>query len=367
MIELPDYQTIRKNFTEELFAAAQGKESSLPFIKNSLPKSSLIKPNLIFQVFVVGGTHGAMAVVRSGENKEFTILEQKIFTPLPIFTTKDAFLTFIDDNLHPETKAIGINFAYNLIPVVSSTGELDGFMNQGDTKGHAFEGLQQEQVGKAIKGHVKDVFGRDIIVSVANDAVCLIISGLQQDTDRLNLIAAIAGTGYNLALFSDYNTVVNLQATDFTGFKQTDSGKIVDAESKNIGEQLFNKEVAAGDLYKHFNALIPHFHLSTQALKSSEELSLLARSGDGQEAQLARELLKRSASLVASQLAGIYEFKGKPEKLVCIMQGSLFIKEPHYLSMIQEELEVLGIPKGGISFVKIANSDIVGAIKLITG
>jgi len=327
----------------------------------------LVQSNQVFQAFVIGGTHGAMVVVKLNEDKKFAILKQKTFTPLPRFATKDDFLAFIEANLEQQTAAIGINFAYNLIPVVGEMGELDGIMNQGDTKGHAFQGLQQEQVGKTIEDYLKETTNRDIAVTVANDSVCLITSGLEEDTDRENLIAAIAGTGYNVAIFLDNNTVVNLQASDFTGFTQTSTGIVVDSESKNAGEQLFNKEVAAGDLYKHYNVLIPLMHLATPPLQSSEELSRLAQKGIGAESQVARELFKRSASLIAAQLAGIYEFKGRPVRLTCIVQGSLFLKEPGYLLNIQTQLEALGVSQNAFEFKKIENSDVLGMIKLITG
>jgi len=268
MRDIPDYQLISKNFARELSAASNGQESSLPFIKNPLPESPLIKPDNIFQAFVIGGTHGQVATVMAGEDRKFTILEEKKFTPLPRFATTDDFLAFIESNLDSQTQAIGINFAYNLIPVVGENGELDGIMNQGDTKGHAFGGLQQKKVGGTIRDHIKEKLGRDVVVTVANDTVCLITSGLEEDTDRTTLIAAIAGTGYNIAIFSDPNTVVNLQASDFTGFTQTATGKVVDAESKNPGEQIYNKEVAAGDLYKHYNVLIPQLSLQTPPLES---------------------------------------------------------------------------------------------------
>lgn len=269
--------------------------------------------------------------------------------------------------MNPQTTAIGINFAYNLFPVVGEMGELDGIMNQGNSKGHAFKGLQQKQVGMTIKNYLKNKLGQSIVVSVANDTVCLIISGLGKDTDRKNLIAAIAGTGYNVAIFLDENTVVNLQASDFAGFGPTATGRVVDAESKNVGKQMYEKEVAGGNLYKHFNVLIPQLNLQITPLHSSEELSRLAKSEKGTESQVARELLERSASLVAAQLAGIYEFKGKPLVLTCITQGSLFLNEPDYISNIQSQLEALGVPQNLFEFKKIENSDVLGVIKLITG
>jgi hexokinase len=367
LIEVPDYLSISQNFARELSLASQGKTTSVPFIKNILPEYPLVQSNQIFQTFVIGGTYGVMVVVKLNEDKKFAILKQKTFTPLPKFATKDDFLAFIEANLDPQTAAIGINFAYNLIPVVGEMGELDGIMNQGDTKGHAFQGLQQEQVGKTITAYLKETTNRDIVTTVANDSVCLITSGLEKDTDRENLIATIAGTGYNIAIFLDNNTVVNLQASDFTGFTQTSTGKVVDSESKNTGEQLYNKEVAAGDLFKHYNVLIPLLHLKTPPLQLSEELSWLAQKGIGIESQVARELLERSASLIAAQLAGIYIFKGRPLGLTCITQGSLFLKGSDYISNIQSQLETLGVSRNAFEFKKIKNSDVLGVIKLITG
>jgi len=367
LIEVPDYLSISQNFACELSLASQGKTTSIPFMKNILPEFPLVQPNQVFQVFVIGGTDGVVAVVKLDKDKKFAISKQKTFTPLPRFDTKDEFLAFIKANLDPQTAALGINFAYNLIPFIGEVGELDGIMNQGYAKGHAFRGLQQEQVGKTIKDYLKETINRDIVTTVANDSVCLIISELKKDTDRENLIAAIAGTGYNAAIFTDNNTVVNLQASDFTGFTQTSTGKVVDLESKNAGEQLYLKEIAAGDLFKHYNVLIPLLHLATPPLKLSEELSLLAQKGTEAESQVAKELFKRSASLIAAQLAGLYEFKRRPLKLTCITEGSLFLEVPDYISNIQSQLEALGVSRNAFEFKKIKNSDILGVIKLITG
>ena len=347
--------------------ALQGKTTSVPFIKNPLPKSSLIQQGQIFQTFVIGGTNGSITTAKFNANNKFIILDEKKFAPLPRFTTKEDFLSFIEKNLHSQAKAIGINFAYSLFPVVGEMGELDGIMNQGNSKGHAFIGLRQKQVGMKINNYLKNKLGRNILVSVANDTVCLIASGLEKDTARENLIAVIAGTGYNVAIFLDNNTVVNLQASDFRGFTQTSTGKVVDAESKNVGRQLFNKEVAAGDLFKHYNVLIPLMHLQTPPLQTSEELSQLARKATGAESQVARELLIRSASFVAAQLAGIYEFKGRPLGLTCTVQGSLFLKGPTYISSIQSQFEALGVPQTVFEFKKIENGDVFGMIKLMTG
>ncbi len=366
LIDVPDYKQISRNFAHELMFASQGKKTSLPFIKNPLPKQSLIRPNQTFQAFVIGGTNGAMAIAHTEDGTNFTIMHQTLFHPLPFFTSFKNFVSFIVDNLDNQTSVIGINFAYNLIPVIGKHGELDGIMNEGNTKGHAFTGLYKQQVGKVVRHALKEKTGRDILVTVANDTICLITSGLKEHIDKNTLIAAIAGTGYNIALFLDSNTAVNLQTSDFTKFTQTASGKIVDRQSTNPGEQIYNKEVAAGELYKHFNAYISLLSLSTRPIQSSEELSEIAKI-DSKEGQVEKELINRSASLIAAQFAGIYEFKGKLEQIICIAQGSLFWKEPNYIGMLQKQLSLLGIPKDTIKLKQVENSDIIGAIKLLTG
>lgn len=364
-IDVPDYHAISRNFALELKRAESGEKTDLPFIVNHLPEEPLLKPGQHFQVFVIGGTNGSTASGTVAPEGVGALAFEKSFSPLPNFKTKEDFLSFVESNIDDKAEALGINFAYNLIPTLGEFGELDGVMNQGDTKGHSFVGLQQEQVGKTIAQYFKSK-GRDLTVTVANDTICLLTSGLEEVEERENLIALIVGTGYNIALFSSQYDAVNLQASDFRGFEQTATGKDVDAASSNIGEQLYNKEVAAGELYKHYNILIPSLNLSLKPLSSTKELSLLARNGGGMGSQIAQELFERSASLVAAHLAGIFELKGRPNKITCIIQGSLLLKEPTYLSALKKRLKALGVPENSFEFKTVGKSDVLGVVKLLT-
>jgi hexokinase len=364
-IEIPDYEKIRDAFSNELTQAARGEKTSLPFILNQLPTAPLVQVDEIFQVFVIGGTNGEAATVRYNADGTVTIVDYRAHPELAKFKTAEDFLGFVDAHVNRDTRAIGINFAASLQPKRGDKGQLDGVLIEGETKGHGFKGLQQERVGQTIENYFKQKRGQEVIVSVGNDTVCLIASKAVGRIDRTNLAAGIVGTGYNMAFFMDDGTIVNVQASDFTGFTPTATGKIVDQESTNPGEQLFDKEVAK--IYKHYNVLVDKFGLPGGKLQTGTELGALAAANDGAEGNIARALLRRSASLVAAQFAGLYNFKGQPERLIAVMQGGLYWEGPSYKEIVLEELKDLGVPGDAFVFEKVNRSDIIGAAMLLTG
>jgi hexokinase len=367
VIETPNYVKIRDSFKEELLQSSRGKKTSLPFIHNVLPSSSLVRPDDNFQVFVVGGTNGETATVHYDQDGAIKVLTHQAHPELAKFATLEDFLSFIDSNIDDKTSAIGLNFAFTLLPIVGDKGQIDGVMVSGDTKGHAFSGLQQKKVGEEIEKHFQKTHHRALIASVGNDTVCLIASATERNSDRNSMVAGIVGTGYNLAFFLDHKTIINVQASDFTGFTPTSTGKIIDKESSNVGEQLYNKEVAAGELYKHYNALVRKNILKANVINSTKELADLAITNQYEEGDIARALFHRSASLVAAHFAGFYEFKGCPNKITAIMQGGLFWDGPNYKETVDQVMIHLGVPNGAVEFRNVKYSDIIGAAKLITG
>ncbi len=366
-LDIPDYTHIRDAFCLQFRAADSGHSSSLPFIRNPLPSTSLIKPNSIFQVFVIGGTNSETATVRYNEDGTVSIIEYQAFSEFDKFRTIDDLYRFIDQYVDDIICAIGINFAFTLEPKTGPKGQLDGIMIDGETKGHAFAGLQHELVGADIEKHLKAMYGRDVIVSVGNDVVCLITSIINRQDNRSNLFAGIVGTGVNLAFFLDDQTVINTQVADFNNFTQTSTGKRADADSPNAGKQLFEKEVAAGTLFQHYNILVEQLTLLTGPLQSTKELAILADGNVAREGDIARGLFKRSASLLAAMFAGFYEHRGKPTKLTAIMQGGLFWEGPNYKEMVVDAMIELGVPADVITFEILERSGLIGAAKLITG
>ena len=241
-------KSITGNFVTELEKAKNGIKTSLPFIRHQLSLKPKVKKGEVFQVLRIGGSiyqnalvkrvHGKIAIVKSTQK------------PLPIFATQEIFLKFIDKTLNPDVAHLALNFAYPMEPV-SRDGYLDGRLVAG-IKEHSFTGLVGTLVGETIEKHIKNKYHRTVHAAIANDTVCLLLSGLTQFRWQ-GLVGGIIGTGVNFAIFLDEGTIVNLESAEFNKFPQTPEGKLIDKASKLPTSHLFEKEIAGGYLYQHFN------------------------------------------------------------------------------------------------------------------
>lgn len=365
---LYDLKKIRDNFVAELTLSAQGQKTSLAFIKNPLPQKTLVDNGQVFQVMVVGGSLLEKALVRKQEDKIIILSYAK--ETLPLLTDREFFLSFIEKHINPEVNTVALNFTYPLKPLLRNN-ILDGQLIYG-TKEHQFNGLLNKIVGQEIENHIFGKHKREIRVTVANDTICLILAGLTK-TNWENLVAGAVGTGMNFAFFLDKNTVVNLESGNFDKFPQTKTGKEIDKKSANPSKYLFEKEVAGRYLYQHYNLICQKLNLDTSLLSSTYNLNQLLNYLNHDRVRdkltikiIARQLLERSASLIACQVAGIYLFKQlrRDPSLTFIMEGSLFWQGWHYKENVKKYLERLSIPKNAIKFIKIKDSSIIGAAKL---
>jgi len=341
---------IRDNFLKELTCASTGDKNSLAFIRNPLPTLSLVKNNEIFQVMTIGGTVFDTALVKK-QNSQIIILERRKIN-LPLFENREIFLSFFEKYLSSQVRSVALNFAYALKPLIRKD-VLDGKLIN-VSKEHKFKGLINKLVGREIEDYILSRSGRKIKVTLANDTVCLILSGLTENKWQ-NLIGGIIGTGTNFSLFLDKNTIVNLESGRFDKFKQTNTGVLVDKNSLEKRKYFFEKEVSGAYLYQHYNLL----KSDGEKISSTLELTKLAEKGN----QSAQKLLERSASLIACQMAGIYLFKKSSLKF--IMEGSLFWDGWQYKKMIEEYLVRLGIQEKNIDFIKIKDSAIIGPAFLV--
>lgn len=341
---------IRDNFVEELKNASLGKKTSLAFIKNPLPQKPLVKDGEIFQVMVVGGAVFETALVKKEGNSLLILKQQK--ETLPLFKNKQTFLTFVEKNLYPKISVVALNFAYALKPVIRGR-VIDGIKLGTGGKGHKFTGLINKKVGEEIEKYIFSKRQRKIKVVVANDTICLLLSN---PIMKPTIVAGIVGAGTNFAFFLDENSAINLESGNFDKFPQTATGKIVDQNSTQPGKQLFEKEVSGAYLYQHYNVLKHRSELS-----STLELNNYAEKGD----IFAQKLIERSASLIACQIAGLYQFKSRNLKF--IMEGSLFWHGWHYRDFVEKYLAQLGVAKKYFKFIKIKDSGIIGASRLVTG
>jgi len=351
-------QHIHTNFEQELSLASQNHKTSLAFILNTIPDKPFVKNGDIFQAIAIGGSMYRNAILKKHNGK--ISIQSEITDKLPLFALEEDFLSFIDAHIDTNIEVLALNLAYPLEPVFEN-GRLDGKLMRG-TKEHTFAGLVNKKIGKEIETYMWERHKKKIIVSVANDTVCLILSGLQQTTWD-HLVAGVLGTGLNFAIFLDKHTIVNLEAARFDKFPQTETGKAVDACSNMKGYGLFEKEVSGAYLYQHFNQLVLTKQIDHEPLTDTTQLSNLAEKNIGGASDAAQEQLERSAAFAATQIAGIASFKKQP--MTFIMQGSLFWKGYKYKETVEKYLQQL-IPDYRITFISIADSDVLGAAKLVS-
>lgn len=337
-----------------------------------------------FQVIAIGGStfHSALAT-RTPEGELTLSKDQK--TNIPQILTKEQLFILIEKYLEPDVEFIGLNFAYPLEPI-STGSQLQDCELIKSTKEHHFAGLVGKAVGAELATFIeartkRSGRERKLKVAVANDTVCLNLSGLGEAESPTQVAAGIVGTGSNFSIVitneQGSHEVVNLETGNFTKFNQTESGKFVDAESKDPGEQLLEKELAGGYLYQHFNYYREKNSLQVNRLSSSADLGKLKFSEINSEAgNLAAKLIERSAQLVAMEITSLRDYiqsdrggenneLGEHNQLVVVMEGSLFWKGPQYSEYVMKWLTELGCGPSEVRITQVSNSSLVGAAALI--
>lgn len=350
-------KTIMNNFVRELEHAYAGKKTSFPFIVHELSPSPIVKNGEVFQAFVIGGSVAKTATLRNNGN-DIKILKTK--QDQVNFKTEKDLLSFVEDKTEKDISVIALNFAYPIKPVFEKR-RLDGILLKVTKEGN-FHGLIGRKIGKEIEDYVLKKRGKSITVSIANDTVCLLLSGLTK-YKWSDLAGGVVGTGVNFAFFLDKENLVNLEAANFNKFTKSKKAEIIDKESNNPGGWLFEKETAGAYLYKHFNLIINDRKIDYPPLSSTEELNDLSYKNIPQVSGIAKTLLRRSARLVACQIAGITEFK--KHNMVFNMEGSLFWKGNGYKETVDETVKKL-VPELNVKFIEIKDSGILGAAKLVS-
>jgi hexokinase len=360
LIDIPNYEEIKKNFLKELVLASQNKPSSISFLKHYPPEKPLVTEGIL-QIFVIGGTNYTVEMLEIKPDGKRKIISKQTGI-LPIFTTKQILIEFFSLYIDAHVDAIGINFGFPLVACTGSKGELDGILVHG-TKEHTFAGLTQP-LGELVKVLFKKKFHKTPLVAVANDTICLTLAGSGTEQGAL-----VVGTGSNMCLTMQEKKgkiLVNLECGNFNKFIIAPVIKKLDERSENPGSQLFEKNISGQYLSGIFNEIIKNFP-EIQPVQTSKKLSMLAKAKTGGNASnIARTILTRSASLVASEIAAVYEFLEKPEKFSLIAEGGLLWNGWHYQENIRKQLIKLGLPQNAVTIKHIQNSGSNGTIGLIT-
>lgn len=358
IFDVTTLKSITQNFLKELEAASRGEKTSLPFIRHALPANPLVGENENFQVMVMGGSFFKKALCKKSGKK--IVVRDKYEEKLTPFATIDDLFALAEKHLNPEVGVIAINFAYPMSPVLDG-GRLDGVLISG-TKEHDFAGLVGKMVGETLEKHFWEKYNKKIIFTLANDTVCLLLSGLKIASQE-SLGGGIVGTGFNLAFFLDANELVNLESANFNKFPLSEEAHEIDTHSSQPGKSLFEKETTGAYLYQHFNSIIKKRNIQHSPIFSTEELNRVAISEDSQASIVARNLFKKSAGLVSCQIAGITLFKKCD--MTFVMEGSLFWKADKYKAQVVEFLKMLA-PEWQVAFTDIEEGQYLGAAKLVT-
>lgn len=357
LLTTPDYQQIKHNFIGELTVASQGYPSSLSYIKHVLPDKPIITTGVI-QAIVIGGTnYDIVSVTVDEEGNMQGAKRQRGINPN--FDSKETFLNFIKERFDPAADAIAVNMGFPMKPTIGKYGEIDSEVLYG-TKEHALHDMHGQSVGDMLRDHLHV----DIPVSVANDTVCLALSDTGEEDGGF-----IVGSGCNMALMVDEKgkrIVINLESGNFSKFDPTPGLEAIDAVSPTRGKNRFEKLISGIYLPMHFNFMSHQDNINCAHVANGKELSRLAEDDGTIAGDLARGILERSASLAATQLAAIYDWKGNHPEMIFTVEGSLFWDAWDYETNVKRRLKLLGVPAGKIKFKKVQDSSIKGAVGLLT-
>lgn len=355
-----ELKQISHDFFIELQSANNGKIHCVPFLIHYLPQKEILPENCMFQVMVFGGTTFKSAIINKNESEIKIITQHEL--QIPTFSSDDIFLSFIDNHLDPSIHYLAINFAFPLFPIVIDN-LLDGTLIQG-TKEHLFLNLVGKPVAKTVSEYIFKKYNKKINITVANDTICLLLANVESATWG-NTVGGIIGTGTNYSFSLDSNKIISLESGNFKDFPQTETGKIIDKASSNIGKQLIEKEISGAYLHKHFNEILSRNKITFTPLQKTSQLSEIAFS-KGEWQEIAQKILERSASLAACQIAGIVQFKNSlgVKKLTFVMEGNLFWNGWQYKKMLENYLKLLGV-FDSVRFSPVQHSSVRGAIRLL--
>src|SRR3989338_4011713 len=120
--------SIKNSFIQEIKKASLDQESSVSFLRHSIPQTSPLKDGEIFQVMTIGGSVFKTALVKKQGHSSLILEERK--DDIPLFSTEQIFLQFLEKHLNPKITYLSLNFACYLEPMFRND-FLDGIFVRG--------------------------------------------------------------------------------------------------------------------------------------------------------------------------------------------------------------------------------------------
>ncbi|MEI6728287.1 MAG: hypothetical protein WCK98_01465 [bacterium] len=353
---------IRNSFTKEITEAKAGNNSSLNYQKVKIDHQKKRIQKSTIQTFHLGGSHWETALVKVKNQKTEVTNFQSGKTNAG--QSGNEIFQIIASKIDEKADFLSFSLALPIQQINSSNGALDGFLKKGKVHHYDFSDLENKLVGVELAKFLKHTLGRTINVSVTNDNTSLAFAA-DNLSSQAEVITGVVATGVNFGFFENKDTFINLESGSFNKLEH----------DLSLADKPMSRLVASGYLYKEFNR-IAFLQGNDIALKSNSELEQLAFSksdkplnNDSKQIQsLAKSLYKRSAQLVATQIAGIIDLKSRnsnTKKFKLVIEGDLFWKTLEYKQNVEKTLVEFGLNLENIEFVKVEFGFITGSAKSV--
>ena len=241
------------------------------------------------------------------------------------------------------------------------------------TKGIDLPDVVGTLVGQGLREALSAVEPLD--VRVLNDTVAaLLAASLVGHGGAPNAVGLIAGTGTNMACYTDAahapkltktgavgRMAINLESGNFHPPHLNEADEIVDRGTLAPGQQRFEKAVSGFYLPFIYQAANPQRtgfdpQAGTQAL-----VEILEREPGTDDARLATAIIERAADLVGAGLAAIISTYDPGETTTILAEGSLFWRGPGFAERAQATLKALLPPGVEFRVERIAEANLFGA------
>ena len=348
-------KTLSNRFLQHIYQAKKGQSSDLQFTK--VPLCTLQEPKHL-QIIYIGASHVESTEIKYRYNKPY--LYNLRSQPLKPFKSSKQLFELIESLLATHTQYLYLSIAANLKTKLVREGK-DGksSLHSSLIQNHRVHNLA-DLVGKDIAQKTKEYLKskhRKLHITALNNLTSLAyLSRASHKVGKQSTIFGVVASGINLGFIDQKNHFVNLE-----------SGKF------RVGAKEVSELAGEAFLYKNFNQLAKQKGLKATLNCSKDFRQLLNKKNPHKPTssyQLAKEILNRSAYLVACQLAAILKYKLKQNsgqnKFGIVIEGSLFWEVRGYLQQVQKSLQKLGISKSLFYFVRIRQGFILGILQAIT-
>jgi len=219
-------------------------------------------------------------------------------------------------------------------------------------------------------------------VKVINDTVAALLAGMGSSSADA-FIGLIVGTGTNMAVPLDSGSIrklsdgstekfalpVNLESGNFHPPFLSDWDDQLDKASNNPGQHRFEKAVSGHYLANLLKLRMPESNIDIRRGAAAVFDKAFAKSAvSDPEQQLARQIIERSAQLVAASISGIIDILQEQRPLKCVVitaEGAVFWGHPAYKATVQGTLRHLlvdfGLPDIDVKFLAVDHANLLGS------